>query len=120
MFVACQQRVLPLASTKCRPKDANYKTLVHAFINSRIDYCNSVVLSLAVQVSSIFILSNRFYTQKRDESFADGNAQYYTDNQRLYWLPIPRGLNISCVHLCTSVITEWRQHTSSVYAYLSQ
>ena len=78
-----------------------------------------VTVYLAVQVSSTFILSNRFYTQS-DWSLAYGNAQYYTDNQRLYWLPISRGLNISCINLCTSDITKWRQYTSPGHAYLSQ
>ena len=87
------------------------ETLIHAFVLSRLDYCNSLLYGMPqVQIDKIQRVQNaaaRLISLKKPKFSHITPALY-----QLHWLPIKYALNSKFFSLPLKLFTAWRLITS--------
>ena len=88
------------------------KAVVHAFVSSRLDYCNSVFSLVRVKhLPPLQSVLNAAAVSCQDEGSTTISQASFVINCTGF--PSPKGLNTSCAFWSTNVFTSWRRSTLS-------
>ena len=88
------------------------KAVVHAFVSSRVDYCNSIFSLVRVKHCTLF---SQFWTPTPVSSQDEGSMTTSLTSSGTNYTGFlsPKGLNTSCAYWSTNVFTSWRRSTLS-------